>query len=251
MIIQLLQGWWNALPDRTQKDNALTFRKVIKRKAQLIPGRRGVTRQPMGDATVCPCKDHPSLTSISPDGDKGAPVLTFQLGGLSATRASRLQAIATDYFSRPVVMSGDNSLACFKECGRWYEGEEWCLLGCTPPPFLIICLVRWDYIRGSRGYSKRNNNPVIPDAELALPFHSAGIDKPSVEAKYRLCAAALHKGEPYSGHYTAVVRHKDKFFHINDASVEEVDVKGWSATGLGWGDIDPQKAGYVFFYERL
>ena len=41
--------------------------------------------------------------------------------------------------------------------------------------------------------------------------------------KYHLFAAAVHHGSTFGGHYTALVKHRDKWYHKDDVSVQEMD----------------------------
>ncbi len=248
-MVRLLDYWRSAQSDENRAKDSLTLCSVYKRLVQLRPGGRGVTRHPMGEAQVCPCS--PTAPLVTVNARPGSAVLSYPIADLSETVATRLQAVVSGYHGTPTLIPELECARMKEKCPHRYEAEEWIKLAGKAPPYLVVYLVRWSYYGGALGYSAKNENRVTPDKVLKLPFHPNGVDKPSVAVKYGLRAASLHTGTPSGGHYTTVLLRGGKFFHINDAAVEEVDFNDWSSTGCRWGDVDPQTDGYVFFYERL
>ena len=100
------------------------------------------------------------------------------------------------------------------------------------PDILIISLKRF-----SSDLKKINNHIIIPDVLDMKPF---AISPHKLE--YQLKSVALHAGAFHSGHYIAACKNKEKWFLIDDESVNQIKPECV-------GDLI--KNGYMFFYERI
>ena len=72
--------------------------------------------------------------------------------------------------------------------------------------------------------TKISKDPKILMVTFRMYDEKKTIKLPEVfREKYHLFAAAVHHGSTIGGHYTALVKHKGKWYHKDDVSVEEVN----------------------------
>lgn len=72
--------------------------------------------------------------------------------------------------------------------------------------------------------TKISKDPKILMVTFRMYDEKKSIKLPEVfREKYHLFAAAVHHGSTIGGHYTALVKHKGKWYHKDDVSVQEMD----------------------------
>ncbi len=90
---------------------------------------------------------------------------------------------------------------------------------CRLPQYLIININRFNDTHGT--LSKNKKNIQFPLENLEMKCFS-GI--PSDVVKYKINSIILHHGNDISyGHYTTIISRKNKWYHINDEDVQEIN----------------------------
>eukprot|EP00826_Nyctotherus_ovalis_P008831 TRINITY_DN12295_c0_g3_i1.p3 TRINITY_DN12295_c0_g3~~TRINITY_DN12295_c0_g3_i1.p3 ORF type:complete len:169 (-),score=52.19 TRINITY_DN12295_c0_g3_i1:132-638(-) len=161
-----------------------------------------------------------------------------------------------EHIDDPVICDG-----CKKESPRGVSADKEFFI-MHPPKILTILLKRFK----SHGFSLMKNSAsittlekiylddyVILDddtiaqlqtiygADIKQKIENAAPEGPSLHLfEYRLYAVSTHSGSIYGGHYTAHVKHGDKWYYASDSHVSLESLK--SALNA---------EAYILFYERI
>ena len=158
---------------------------------------------------------HPICPGGRRGGDEGCPVPSGLRHGVED-----LQTIV----SVPIVSGGslvdcivnlmqiENQLPLGCTCtsnGRWTVQPE----VLQHPEVLSVQLKR--FCHTDEGHQIKDEGEIHVPQKMVLPF--------SNEVSYKFQSAAIHHGEsPDNGHYTAIVRQANNFYHVNDDEVTEM-----------------------------
>ncbi len=141
----------------------------------------------------------------------------------------------------PGADSGDDNHNIVKSIERYMETvsvEEWQCDRCKSkghgeqtvrfwklPHVFVVSLKRFEYDVAREAMAKLTAPVDIPEYLQFYPPHVFGIDARSYMVEhnnrmnYRLCSVGMHHGRANHGHYTAIGRVGDEWFHYDDVNV--------------------------------
>lgn len=104
----------------------------------------------------------------------------------------------------------------------------------NPPQVLTLMIKRYDYS------GRRINNMLdIPyDLNLSETYFS-NLHKKDKTVKYKICSIACHFGSLHNGHYYSLVFYDNKWYMIDDETVNKIDT------------LPPSSDYYVLFYQKM
>jgi len=122
------------------------------------------------------------------------------------------------YFTEEEQLRPDNSWYCltckqhqlaFKRLGLW-----------KLPKTLIIGLKRFK----QENFGRRKNQELVkfPLMGLDLQEYVLGPEQKAGSCKYNLYAVSNHFGDLSGGHYTAYIKHKSQWYHMNDNHFQKI-----------------------------
>jgi len=130
----------------------------------------------------------------------------------SGARFTLLECI--DIYTKVEIMDGDNMYQNDNTGKKEIAHKQ--LMFWSLPEVFIVSLKRF-----SNSINKNQAMVSFPLETLDMSPYVVGYDKYSY--KYELCGVCNHSGGIFGGHYTAFIKNASgKWYHFNDASVEEV-----------------------------
>jgi len=106
------------------------------------------------------------------------------------------------------------------------------------PPILVVHLKRFQYSRLWR--DKIDTEVEFPIDDNVLDLSQFELSNQSIRPLYQLFAVSNHMGGLGGGHYTACIKHRDKWYNCNDSHVSSINSSHVSG---------PEA--YVLFYRRI
>jgi len=145
-------------------------------------------------------------------------------------------------FSHPEILKDNDKFRCDK-CQSLQVAEKKILVNCLPNT-LIIHLKRFKYDEQYKKLKKLTDKVAFP-----LDIRIETNKEPFTIKHYELYAIIVHLGPGIQfGHYTCVIKNKDRWFLFDDDNVTLVDERFLSTI---FGNSNSSTVAYMLFYQMI